>query len=330
MGTPCPTTDDAGDVKRFLVDQSGTVSRQQLLSDGLSENDVRRLVRRRDLTAIHPGVFVDHTGTPTWLQRAWAAVLYARPAALGGESALRAADGPGRTLRSDDITVVIDHERRVRARAGLVVERRRALDDHVLWNLGPPRLRYEDATVDVALAAGTDLDAVAALAAACGGRRTTARRLAQTVRDRARVPRRAWLMAVLDDVAEGTSSVLEHRYLRDVERAHGLPRARRQLRALAAGTVTYRDADVAGLVVVELDGRLFHDSASARDRDMERDLDTSLDGRTTVRLGWGQVVGRPCSTAGKIGALLTMLGWTGVIVPCRPGCTATGNIPVIR
>lgn len=317
-------------MKRFLVDQSGTVSRQQLLADGMSENDVRRLVRRRDLTAIHPGVFVDHTGTPTWLQRAWAAVLYAWPAALGGESALRAADGPGRVLRSDDVTVVIDHARRVRGRPGLVVERRRALDDHVLWNLGPPRLRYEDAAIDVALAAATDLDAVAALAAACGGRRTTARRLAQTVRERSRVPERAWITSVLSDVADGTCSVLEHRYLHDVERAHRLPTARRQLRAVTAATVTYRDVDIAGLVVVELDGRLFHDSATGRDRDMERDLDASLEGRTTVRLGWGQVIGRPCSTAGKIGALLTMLGWAGSIVPCGPSCTASGNIPVTR
>jgi hypothetical protein len=179
------------------------------------------------------------------------------------------------------------------------------------------------------VAAATELDAIAALADACGGRRTTARRLRQTMNRRSRVPRRRWVAAVLDDVTGGTCSVLEHAYLRDVERAHGLPTARRQLRVVAAGTATtYRDADIAGMVVVELDGRLFHDSSDARDRDMERDLDAALDGRTTVRLGWGQVVQRSCGTAAKIAHLLTMRGWTGRIVRCGPSCTASGNFPV--
>jgi hypothetical protein len=316
---------------RHLLDaQAGTVARRQLVAAGMSENDIRRMLRRRDLTVIHPGVFVDHTGTPSWTQRAWAAVLYAWPAALAGASALRVTDGPShRRDDAGDIQVVVPHDRRVRARTGVSIERRRGLEELVLWNLGPPRLRYEEAVLDVVVAAATELDAIAALADACGGRRTTARRLRQTMNRRSRVPRRRWVAAVLDDVTGGTCSVLEHAYLRDVERAHGLPTARRQLRVVAAGTATtYRDADIAGMVVVELDGRLFHDSSDARDRDMERDLDAVLDGRTTVRLGWGQVVQRPCGTAAKIAHLLTMRGWTGRIVRCGPSCTASGNFPV--
>jgi hypothetical protein len=317
---------------RHLLDaQAGTVARRQLAEAGLAEHDIRGLIRRRELVTVHPGVYVDHTGELSWTQRAWAAVLYAWPAALAGTSALRATDAQShRHDDADDIHVVVRHDRRVRVRDGVRVERRRGLEGLVLWNLHPPRLRYEEAVLDVVVGAATDLDAIAALAEACGGRRTTARRLAETMRGRARVPRRRWVAAVLDDVAGGTCSVLEHAYLRDVERAHGLPAARRQVRAVTAGTATYRDADVAGLVVVELDGRLFHDSSAARDRDMERDLDASLDGRTTVRLGWGQVVQRPCSTANKIGQLLTMRGWTGTITRCGPSCTASGNSTVTR
>jgi hypothetical protein len=43
-------------------------------------------------------------------------------------------------------------------------------------------------------------------------------------------------------------------------------------------------------LIVELDGRLFHSSARARDHDLERDLDApTLDRLETIRLGYGQV-----------------------------------------
>lgn len=302
------------------------MSRRQLIAAGTSVSDLRRLVRRRELVAMHAGVYVDHTGPRTWLQRAWAAVLYAWPSALCSESALRAAEGPGRADAAV-IHVAIDLKRRVRATAGVEIHRQTDLDEHVLWNVGPPRLRYEQATIDVALAASTDLDAIAVIARACGGRRTTARRLAADVGRRSRVARRAWLTAVLTDVADGTSSVLEHGYLTRVERAHGLPSALRQVRAVGSAGTLYRDAEV-GSLVIELDGRLFHDSASARDRDMERDLDAALDGSATVRLGWGQVFERSCSTASKVGALLAVRGWRGVPRPCGPGCMLEWNVQV--
>jgi len=47
----------------------------QALAAGLVDHDLQRLVRRRDLTRLLRGVYVDHTGEPTWQQRAWAAVL---------------------------------------------------------------------------------------------------------------------------------------------------------------------------------------------------------------------------------------------------------------
>lgn len=312
-------------MRQLLDDQAGVVARRQLLAAGLVDHNVRRLVRRRDLVLVHPGVFINHTGAPTWIQRAWAGVLYAWPAALSGESALRVADGPGRIRsREGDIRVAVAHHRRVVNRPGLVIERRRSFDENVLWNLGPPRIRYEDAAIDVAAEARTDLDVIAALASACGGRRTTAARLATSVAARPRVARRAWIEAVLRDVAAGTCSVLEHGYLTRVERAHGLPSARRQLRAVTTSGTVYRDVELTDRLVVELDGRLFHDSTEARDRDMDRDLDACLEGSTTVRLGWGQVFDRPCTTAGKVAQLLALDGWTGHIRPCGPTCPSLG------
>lgn len=91
----------------------------------------------------------------------------------------------------------------------------------------------------------------------------------------------------------------------------------------ASGRRVCRDADY-GLLLVELDGRLHHDSAAARDRDLERDLDAAVAGQRTVRLSWGQVYGRPCSSAAKLAALLTRLGWEGSPHPCGPACALAG------
>ncbi|WP_235734929.1 hypothetical protein [Nocardioides alcanivorans] len=149
-------------------------------------------MRRRDLTPIHPGVYVDHTGPPSWLQRAWAAVLHGWPAALCAESALRAWDGPGRRGHPDAgaIHIAVDRNRHVVPPPGVVVHRLADLEGKSQWHLGPPRLRIEE--------------------------------------------------AVVDDLAQGSNSVLEHGYLRLVERPHGLPRGRRQVAARSRGRI-YRD-----------------------------------------------------------------------------------------
>jgi hypothetical protein len=319
------------DVSQLLGQQEGVIARRQALAAGLTSDDVARLIRRREWARVHAGVYVDHTGPLPWSQRAWAAVLGVGRSALCHTSALRAAEGPGRRDRPDDVIhVAVDRHRKVVAPDGVRVHRMVGLQERTLWNLGPPRLRYEEAALDVALDAGSDFEGLAVLASVCQSRRTTARRLLAALSARHRVPQRVWLAGVLSDVADGTCSVLEHGYLTRVERAHGLPRARRQVRDVSSTGVVYRDVDY-GELVVELDGRLFHDSAAQRDRDFERDLDAAVDGRSTVRLSYGQVMHRPCFTAGRLGALLTARGWSGAPRPCGPDCAlAVGFLHAAR
>lgn len=232
------------------------------------------------------------------------------PSALFGATALRAAEGPGRVDRDDAVIhVAVDRRRTTLVEPeGVRVHHVSGLDGRVQWNTSPPRFRYEDAALDVAAGASSELQAIEALARACQSRRTTAHRLRASLAERPRIARRTWLADTLTDIAQGTCSVLEHGYLTRVERAHGLLHAARQVRATASLGIVYRDAEYAGSLVVELDGRLFHDSATARERDFERDLDAAVDGRSTVRLSYGQVFDRPCSTADKIGALLRRHG----------------------
>lgn len=317
-----------GQVEDVLSQQCGVIARHQFLAAGDSPHDIRRRVRRREWVPVHPGVYVDHTGPLTWVQRAWAAVLTMWPAALSHDSAIRAADGPGRRDRRDTdvIHVAVARNRVPRAPAGVVVHRTAHLHSRARWNLGPPRIRIEDAALDVAARAPDAFAAVSVLADVVQSRRTTAPRLLQALSTRRRIARRDFLGAVLRDVAAGTCSVLEHGYLTRVERPHGLPRPRRQVVGSSRGPI-YRDVayDAFGFVV-ELDGRLFHNTARARDRDLDRDLDAAVDGRQSVRLGWGQVFGRPCETATRVASLLRQNGWAGSPTTC-PSCEGVASEP---
>ncbi len=311
------------EIAHLLAEQGGVITRRQVLTAGASPASIERALRRREWVRLLPGVFLDHTGSPSWQQRAWAGVLFYEPAALAGRPALRAGAGPGWRHHDDaaPIEIAVGVERTVRNAAGYRVRRCVDLETRVRWNTGPPRIRTEHAAIDVASQQTDRWHTIAVLADVCQTRRTTARRILVHLSERGRVRERRWLTEVLRDVAEGTCSVLEHGYLVHVERAHGLPRPARQPSESSDRGPVYRDVSYRRYgLLVELDGRLFHDTADQRDRDLDRDLDAAVGGRSTIRLGWGQVYGRPCRTAGAIGRLLQTRGWDGSPVPCGAGC----------
>jgi hypothetical protein len=217
-----------------LRDQLGVISRRQVLESGLDDNFIECRLRRKDWARVHRGVYVTHTGPLTWLQRAWAAVLVYWPAALAGRSALVAfgvspaggrggaiAQGSGSALRQlssstgpeAPIEVAVDQTRRVGQVDGVDVHRVVNLAAALHPSRRPPVLRLERALLDVASAARDEATAVAVLADACQAGRTTARRLLDVLRPRIRLPGRALLLEVLEDVVAGAYSVLEHRYL---------------------------------------------------------------------------------------------------------------------
>jgi len=317
---------DQDELGSILELQDGVIARRQAIAVGVQPHDIRRLLHRREWARVESGVYVNHTGPLTWQQRAWSAVLFCWPAALCHDTAIRAADGPGRRGRDDEgpLHVAIDRTRSFAASQDWIVTHRLAdLTGKAQWSARPPRLRIEQAVVDVAAECPSEFDAIATLANAVQSRRTTAGRLREPLDTRTRIARRRMLEAVLRDIDEGTCSLLEQAYLDRVERAHGLPRGQRQLSVSARGPI-YRDVTyMAQAMVVELDGRQFHDNAAARDRDLDRDLDAAVDGLFTVRLGWGQVFSRACRTAQRIGTLLARRGWEGKPTSC-PDCPPDG------
>ena len=248
---------DLASLRRTLDEQAGVISRRQVLLVQGSPSDLARLVRRREWVRLLPGVFLDHTGEPTWLQRAWAGVLFHSPAALGGRSALRAALGPGwRHHRDGDpIEIAVPQRRHVDPQPGYVISRRSDFAGRVQWNASPPRIRIEHAGLDVAVAAESEFELIDVLAGLCQTRRTTAPRLLGALAERGKVRHRAWVSGILGDLTLGTCTVLKHGYLDRVERAHGLPVGRRQTPFVVGGRVGRRDVEYDALVV-ELDGPL--------------------------------------------------------------------------
>jgi hypothetical protein len=138
---------------------------------------------------------------------------------------------------------------------------------------------------------------------------------------RERLRWRADLHEVLEAAVTGDHSVLEFRYHRDVERAHGLPEPGRQVPFTAKdGRRGRRDRVYREYgVVVELDGRLAHPEES-RWKDKARDNAAAAARQQSLRYDWAAVTKRPCATAAEVGEVLRNHGWRGRPRPCSPGC----------
>ncbi len=190
------------------------------------------------------------------------------------------------------------------------------IDPHV-W---PHRTTVEHTVLDLAVGRSLDVT-VGLIAKACQVRLTDERRMAAALGTRPNQTHRALLAECLADIGEGVESVAELRYVRDVERAHGLPIGLRQGpgRSSTARDSVYKDA----MVIVEVDGRRGHDGWRGRQRDGRRDRGAAADGWLTVRVFWVDVAGTPCRLAVEMGQVLRARGWLGAVRPCRrAGCAA--------
>ncbi|MER6972570.1 hypothetical protein ABT304_16040 [Nocardioides sp. NPDC000445] len=306
--------------ERELELQDGVANRAQLAFGGYTANDIRRAIRRREMQLVHRGVYVTHTGPLTWRQRAWAAVLYAEPAALCGPTVLE-------PLRTDDadgpIHVAIDHSRRLVAPPGVVVHRVVGLARQTFAGQRPPRLKLEDNALLRAREATSEIEVIGLLTDIIGCRGVTTDAVRTALKRHPRLPRRGFITGLLADVEAGTCSVLEHGYLTRVERAHGIPTGTRQSKRLTPTGNEFRDVEYEAYgLVVELDGRLNHESWRAQGRDADRDLDDlALGGRLTARLRWHQVFETQCRTAARVAQLLHQRGWADAPTRCGDDCT---------
>jgi hypothetical protein len=299
--------------------QRGIVSRRQAIDHGLSEDVLKSRVRYGRWQRLHHGVYAVFTGPPPREAILWAAVLRAGHAAvLSHQTAaelFRLTDEPS-TL----IHLTVPGDRRVVRMPGCVIHVAASATRAGHPSLAPPRTRVEETVLDLTQGAATFEGAYGWVTRAIGRRLTTPERLCGAMAGRPRLRWRAQLAEVLDGGWDGVHSGLEYRYIRDVERPHGLPRSIRQVRVVRGTRIEYRDALYQPYgVAAELDGRAAH-PGDLRWRDIKRDNAALADGIITLRYGRTDVAEYPCLAAAQVAEVLRRRGWPGSSRRCSAGC----------
>jgi len=285
--------------------QSGVLSREQAAGHGVSDEVAGRLVREGMWKPLAYGLYA--TGPPSFLQQAWAGVLIGGPRAVLGCQA--AAYLHGLSTEAPETIVVYTgttHPQRVDPRWRFVRVARLGSGD-------PPRTRLAQTVLD--LAQDLSPDGIAALVErAMTQRHLRSSELLSLMSEYPRLRHRTLLREILGDTDHGVHGPLERRYYRDVERAHGLPVANRQVSVVSRFRcdVLYRPYPL----VVELDGRAYHPD---RWKDAERDNAHQVRGLATLRFGWQAVLRDPCEVARLVGTTLEHHGWATGIHSC-PAC----------
>lgn len=300
----------------------GIVTRQQAIAGGMTRSAIQaRLVSRR-WQQVYRGVYAIFSGPLDRRARLWAVILYV------GKGAVFSHDTAAELQNLTDerhplIHVTVPYERRVRVVPGLAVHRSERLARYDLrFPEGElPRTGTEETILDLA-ASMDDVDEVCALMTRAFARSRTSvefMRFALAQRDRQK-----WRVEIDEFVtaaAGGAHSVLEFRYDRDVEKAHGLPPSRHQVPfRKEKGTRGYRDRVYEDYkLIIELDGEQAHPS-DKRWEDKARDNAAAADGNQSLRYGWKDVRRNSCETALQIVKVLWARGWQGGPKPCSPRC----------
>jgi hypothetical protein len=307
----------------LVADQGGVVCRSQALSHGMSCDQIRSRVASGDWrTTKAEGVYLTVTGPVTDLAQCWVALLYA------GNGAILCRDSAAWALQLNDelqppIHVLLPTSRRVHSQTNLVkIQYSVHHEERRHPTRIPPVTKLDDTVLDLVDFAARRAEVIDIVTRGCQRRLTTPARLRGVAESRKKLAWRGLLTDVLADVTAGVQSPLERVYLRDVERAHGLPRGERNAAEGGTGNRRYRDVRYRKhSLVVELDGNATH-PVEARDRDDVRDNELLEDeGTATLRYGWSAVVGRSCETAAQVSRVLRQRGWTGMARSCSPGCT---------
>jgi len=303
--------------------QAGLITREQALRAGLSSNTIASKVVHTRWQQVHRGVYSTFTGPLGEQAQLWAAVLYAGPGArLSHESAaelIRLTD-----RRSPLIHITIPANRRVKPPPGVIVH----ISSHgsAGWRFArgiPPHTFVEETIIDLVHAAA-DLDNVIAYVTAAFGRKLTSQeRLTAEAASRSKLRWRADLAEIIPAAAGGAHSVIEYRYDRDVEQAHGLPSASKQVPFRKPdGSPGSRDRYYEKYrLIIELDGKQYHPD-ELKGRDQDRDNHAAATAGSTLRYGWTDVTRDPCAVAAQVHAALARRGYAGRFTPCSPACGA--------
>jgi hypothetical protein len=299
---------------------AGVITAEQAAAYGVSRHVQRRLVNSGQWRRLASGIMLSHSARPEWESWAWAGLLRAGDEArLAGRAAAylegMVTDPPER------IDILHPHglQRPPTEHWRFHQERESAGRLPSIGSLR--RTRIDDTVLDLAGTGlgGANQDPLHWVSLAIQQRLTTPERLVTAVRRRTRLANRQDLVEILACAGDGVESPLEYHYLRDVERAHGLPAGTRQAVARVAGRSVRRDVYYREYrVLVELDGQVGH-SGEDRFRDFRRDNAALVSGDVTLRYGFYDVRRNSCAVARQVATVLTARGWHDALTRC-PRC----------
>jgi hypothetical protein len=299
--------------------QRGVVSRAQILAQGLTDEVITARLSRGSWQRLFLGVYAVFSGEVSREAELWAAVLYAgRGAALSHDTAAELwglVDEP-----SSLIHLTVPDNRRVTKQPRMLLHLSSRASQAIHPYGLPPRTKLEETVIDLCGAASNLDAAVGWLTRAIGRRLTTQDRLRAALDARSRLRWRAELAELLSPDSAGIHSVLEYRYVRDVERPHRFPAPTRQAQSRLGGRTLYRDTLYeAYKTVVELDGRVAHPGDSRWNNIHRDNAAAATAGLSTLRYGWLEVRTTPCEVAAEIAATLARRGYTSA-QPCSSAC----------
>jgi hypothetical protein len=268
--------------RELAASQEGVLARYQWLALGETEAAWEWQLSAKRWRPVLAGVAVTHSGEPTDVQRAWAAVLHAgRGAALSGDAGL--VQHRFRLGKLHAVDVAVPHSRQVEGAPllggpALVVHRVRRLDDWVHPVREPAVLKVAPAALHAAAWAQSDRAAEWRLAAVVQQKLTVVRDLRAALTQMRRLPRRALVATVLDDVELGAHAGSELDFLRFC-RAFGVPEPDRLQVLVRAGGKRYLDGSYdRQRVALEVDGT-HHMLVENWDADALRTLELVVAGR---------------------------------------------------
>lgn len=308
--------------------QYDLVTRAQCRNAGMSDRVMSGRVSSGRWVRVLEGVFLTKPGRSDWHMKAAAALLWAQSDSAAADAALcgRSAGFLWGLVPTapNAIELVVPNQRVVVAPSEIHIRRSMRWGNLVHETALPWRTTVPATVLELA-SKGSDMDALAAVANAVQKELVTPTELRQEIVARGGHKFSRVLRPALAELDEGGQSGAEILYVRDVERAHGLPRATRQSHS-DVGRRRYHDNEYEEYgLIVEVDGRLGHERWSDRVRDGKRDRQLLGAARVTTRVFWVDVAVLPCETAGEIGAILRSRGWSGAPRRCRRAtCSIVG------
>lgn len=297
---------------------NGVATRRELKEIGVSSSALDGRLQSGEWKRVFKGVFLLFSSHPSFRQKLIAILKWSRGTAVFSHNTAAFLHG----MLSDPPKVpeiVVGKDSGLTSNSLVTVRRR---SGEIPSEGTPPRTTLERTVVDLLNVVTTKAEALDVIIGAVqrGMRGSTFLADAATHK---RLRHREFTSQLLEVTDEGVESHLEYEYRRRVERAHGLPRGRRQEWELIRGRWIRSDCRYEDFSVrAELDGELAH-PGRATDPDIIRDNDVLLSrGEKTLRYRWPHVPNQPCLVAGQVGSALEAEGWSGRVRKCSPGCTA--------